>query len=156
MILHQIVQWIVKLSFLWNIMRIFIWMGFCFDLYTLWSLFVFVLMQSLKTSPAKLIIIITFSMCHRVVFFCKPKLLNRQSITHKPQLPKHCISSDPWSTPQGRLTGVKLGQEIHRDYEFQSLHFVYHDRLLTISHTVCWKKYLGAMRRLRYNGVCVI
>jgi len=61
-------------------------------------------LQSLKTSPALLTIIITFS-----VLFCKQKLLNRLSITHDPRLHKHCILSDPLTPPQGRLTGVKLG-----------------------------------------------
>ena len=48
----------------------------------------------------------------------------RLLITHAPQLCKHCISGDLLTTPQGRLTGVKLGQEIHREHDFYSLHRV--------------------------------
>ena len=43
---------------------------------------------------------------------------------HAPRLRKPCISSD-LLTPQERLTGVKFGQEIHRDRDFYSLHWVY-------------------------------
>jgi len=46
-------------------------------------------------------------------------------------------------TAWGRLTGVKLGQEIHREYHFHSLHCVYRDRLLTFSHNIL-EQYLGA------------
>jgi len=58
-------------------------------------------------------------------------LLNRLLITHDHRLRKHCISSDPLTQPRGRLTGVKLGKEIYREYDFHSLHCVYRDRLLT-------------------------
>jgi len=64
-------------------------------------------MQSLKTSPALLTIIITFP-CAAAVLFCKQKLLDHLSITHDPRLRKHCILSDPLTPPRGRLTGVKL------------------------------------------------
>ena len=47
-------------------------------------------------------------------------------------------------------------KEIHKEYEFHSLHCVYHDTLLTFSYILNLKKYLGAMRRPRYNGVRVI
>ena len=70
--------------------------------------FLYVLMQSLKTSLALLTIIITFS-TYRGVLFYKQKLLNRLLITHDPRLRTHCISSDPLTPPRGRLTGVKLG-----------------------------------------------
>jgi len=33
----------------------------------------------------------------------------RVAQSHAPRLRKHCISSDPLTPPQGRLTGVKLG-----------------------------------------------
>jgi len=94
-------------------------------------------MQSLKTSPALLTIIITFSTCQVLIY--KQKLLNRLLITHDPQLRKHCILSDPLTPPRGILTGDKLGLEIHREYDFHNLHCVYHDRLLTFSHTIDWK-----------------
>ena len=45
-------------------------------------------------------------------------------ITHDPLLRKPCISSNLLTPPQGRLTGVKLGQDIHREYNFHSLHCV--------------------------------
>jgi len=51
-------------------------------------------------------------------------LLNQLLITHDPQLCKDCISSDLVTSPQERLTGVKFGQEIHRDHAFHSLHCV--------------------------------
>ena len=41
--------------------------------------------------------------------FYSVKLLNCLLITHDPRLRKHCISSDPLTPRQGRLTGVKLG-----------------------------------------------
>ena len=116
--------------------------------------FLYVLMQSLKTSLALLTIIITFSTCRGVLFY-KQKLLNRLLITHDPRLRTHCISSDPLTPPRGRLTGVKLGQEIHREYDFHSLHCVYQDRLLTFSH-IKLEIYLEPTRRERYNGVRVI
>jgi len=50
--------------------------------------------------------------------------VNHLIITHDPRLRKHCISSDPLTLPQERLTGVKLGLEIHREYGFNSLHCV--------------------------------
>ena len=80
---------------------------------------------------------------------------NHLSITHDPQLCKHCILSDPLTLPRGRFTGE---QEIHREYDFHSLHCVYRNRLLTFSHIL--DKYLGATRRPRYigpsyNGVAV-
>ena len=43
------------------------------------------------------------------VLFCKQKLPNRLSITHDPKLHKHCILSDPLTSPRGRLTGFKHG-----------------------------------------------
>ena len=114
----------------------------------------FVLMQSLKTSPALLTIIITFSTCRGGL-----KSINKSCSTvfqlHMiPDYVKHCISSDPLTPSRGRLTGVKLGQEIHREYDFHTLHCVYRDRLLTFSHTLFWK-HLGATRSPRYNGVAV-
>ena len=44
-----------------------------------------------------------------------------------PRLRKPCISSDLHvvTPPQERLTGVKFGQEIHREREIHSLHCVY-------------------------------
>jgi len=51
--------------------------------------------------------------------------LNQLLITHAPLLHKPCISSDLLTPPQERLTGVKFGQEIHRDDNFHSLHCVY-------------------------------
>jgi len=70
--------------------------GFRFDLNRLQSLcFLFVLMQSLKTSPALL-------NHHYHVFICKQKLLNRLSIAHDPRR-KHCISSEPLTTHPGRI-----------------------------------------------------
>ena len=77
-----------------------------------------------------------------MVLFCKQKLLNRLLITHSPLLGKHCILSDPL-TRMTRLTGVKLGKEIHREYDFHSLHCVYRDRLLTFSHTFILEKIFG-------------
>ena len=74
-----------------------------------------------------------------VVLLCKQKLLNRLSITYDHRLRKHCILSDPLTLPRGRLTGVKLGQEIHREYDFHSLHCVYRDRLLIFSHILYWE-----------------
>jgi len=59
-----------------------------------------------------------------------------------------CISSNLLTPPQGRLTGVKLGQEIRREHDFHSLHFVYNsmfkviDRLLTFSHILYWNIFL--------------
>ena len=82
------------------------------------------------------------------VMLCKQQLLNHLSITHDSGLRKHCILSDPLTPPRGRLTG---GQEIHREYDFHSLHCVYRDRLLIFSHIIL-EKYLGATRRPRYKG----
>ena len=59
-----------------------------------WSFsFLFVLMQSWKTWPALLIIIIIFPLAASVLF-CKQNLLNCLIITHDPRLRKHYISSD--------------------------------------------------------------
>ena len=52
-------------------------------------------------------------------------LLNQLLITHAPQLRKPCLSSDLLTPPNERLTGVQVGQEIHRDRDFHSLHCVY-------------------------------
>ena len=58
-----------------------------------------------------------------------------------------CISSNLLTPPQRRLTGVKHGQEIHREHDFHSLHCVFNgmfkviDRLLTFSHIL--EKYMG-------------
>ena len=104
----------------------------CKRISTLKLVFFFVLMQNLKTSPALIIIIITF-------LFCKQKLLNCLSIIHDSRLYKHCVSSDPLTPPLGRLTGVKHGYEIHREYDFYSLHCVNRNCLLTFSHAVYWK-----------------
>ena len=38
-----------------------------------------------------------------------------------PRLRKPCISSNLWTPLQGRLTGVKLGQQIHREHDFHNL-----------------------------------
>ena len=49
-------------------------------------------------------------------YFCKEKFLNRLLITHDPRLCKHCITSDPLTLPQGKLTclgntqGVQISQ----------------------------------------------
>jgi len=51
--------------------------------------------------------------------------LSQLLITHAPLLRKPWISSDLLKPPQERLTGVKFGQEIHRDRIFHSLHCVY-------------------------------
>ena len=77
-------------------------------------------------------------------FYSVNKLLNHLSITHDPRLRTHCISSDLFTPPRRRLTGVKLGQ----------VHCVYRHHLLTFSHNIL-EKYLGAMRRPCYNGVAV-
>ena len=53
--------------------------------------------------------------------------LNQLLITHAPLLRKPCISSDLLTSPHERLTGVKFGQEIHRDRDFHTLHCVYND-----------------------------
>ena len=37
---------------------------------------------------------------------------------HAPQLRTPCILSDVLTPPQERLTGVKFGQQIHRDHVF--------------------------------------
>ena len=86
---------------------------FCFDLYRLKSFcFPFVLMESLKTSPALLTIIITFSTC-RGGFILLTKVAQSSLITHDPRLRKRRKLSDPLTPPRhrlvGRLTGVKLG-----------------------------------------------
>jgi len=60
-------------------------------------------------------------------------LLNQLLITHAPRLHKPCVSSDLLTPPQGRLTGVKFGQEIHRGRNFHSLHCVYNG---------CWDRQL--------------
>jgi len=51
-------------------------------------------------------------------------LLNQLLITYAPRLRKPCIPSDLSTPPQERLTGVKFGQQIHRDLDFYSLHCV--------------------------------
>ena len=38
-----------------------------------------------------------------MVLFCKQKLLNRLLITHDHRLRKHCILSDPLTTPRGKI-----------------------------------------------------
>jgi len=53
--------------------------------------------------------------------------------------------------PQGRLTGVKLGQEIHREYIYHSLHCVYPDFLLTFSHII----YLKNIWEPHFDGVII-
>ena len=106
----------------------------------------FVLMQSLKTSPALLTIIITFS----TVLFCKQKLLNSLSITHDPRLRKHCISSDPLTPPRGSLTGVKLGQETQA-VRFSQLAWCIHIWEPRGDCTIMDSAYIG----LRLNGVAV-
>jgi len=64
-------------------------------------------------------------------------------ITHDPDY----ILSDLLTTPQGRLTDVKLGQEVHREHNFHSVHCVYNSmfkvitRLLTFSHILYWKNF---------------
>ena len=45
-------------------------------------------------------------------------MLNHLLITHVPRLRKPCISSNLLTPLQGRLTGVKLGQQIHREHDF--------------------------------------
>ena len=60
-----------------------------------------------------------------------------------------------WHRLGGRLTGVKLGWEIHREYDFHSLHRVYQNRLLTF-HTYYTGKIFGSHGRPRYNGVRVL
>ena len=67
--------------------------------------------------------------------------------------------------PQGRLTDVKLGQEIHKEHDFHSLHCVHNsmfkviDRLLTLSHILYWNKreihkwmFLSTMQTLPFEG----
>jgi len=49
--------------------------------------------------------------------------------------------------PQGRLTGVKLGQDIHREHNFHGL-FKVIDRLLTFSHILYWKIFGGHVETL--------
>ena len=44
----------------------------------------------------------------------KQELLIHLLITHDPQLREPLTWSGPLKTSQGRLTGVKLGQKIHR------------------------------------------
>ena len=52
-------------------------------------------------------------------------LLNQLLITHAPRLRKPFISSYLLTPPQERLTGVKFGEEIHRDRDFHNFHCVY-------------------------------
>ena len=66
-----------------------------------------------------------------------------------PWLRKPCISSNLLTPLQGRLTGVKLGQQINSEHDVHSLHCVYNgmfkviDRLLTFSHILYWENIWG-------------
>jgi len=66
-----------------------------------------------------------------------------------PRLHNPCISSDSLTLPQIRLTGVKLGQEIHRKHDFSSLHCVYNGMfkvivlLLKCLHILHWENIWG-------------
>ena len=75
-------------------------------------------------------------------------MLNHLLITHDPRLRKPCISSDLLTPPQRRLTGVKLGQQIHSEPNVQSLHTTVWSRLSIVSwhfHMILyWQKYSWA------------
>ena len=92
--------------------------------------FLFVLMQS-----SLLIIIITFS-TSPAVLFCKQKLLNHLLITHDHPLHKHCISSDPFTLPQGQINWCQTWLGNTQGVRFSQLALCNRDRLLTFSHAV--------------------
>jgi len=74
-------------------------------------------------------------------------MLNHLLITHDPRLRCPSISSNLLlRPPEGRLTGVKLGQEIDREHDFHCGYngmFKVIDRLLTFSHMLYWKNIWG-------------
>jgi len=107
-------------------------------------------MQSLKTSPALLTIIIT----RRFILYTK--VAQSSLITHDPRLRKRCKLSDPlYRNAMREINWCHTWLGNTQELDFHSLHCVYRDRLLIFSHTVYWKKYLGATRIPCYNGVAV-
>ena len=77
-------------------------------------------------------------------------MLNHLLITHVSRLRKPSFIWSNLLTPlQGRLTGVKLGQQVNREHDFHSLYCVYNgmfkviDRLLTFSHILYWENIWG-------------
>ena len=69
-----------------------------------------------------------------------------------------CISIDPLTQPQERLTGVKFGQEIHRERVVHSLHCVNddcRDKQLNLGLKTCRGKRNVALQMSTYMQNCI-
>ena len=82
--------------------------------------------------------------------------INCLLITHDHPLHKHCLLSDPLTPPRGKINWCQTWLGITQGVRFSQLALCIPRSSADIFTHIALEKYLGAMRRPRYNGVSVI